>query len=332
MVDAASILESQILPYLPRAWYGALRGLGGTHHQGLSEIRLRRGRPLVVTIDATQWFLRFDGSVSLTKPGRRGLLVSDECFEETLELITQGSLYALETELKNGFITLPGGHRVGLAGTAILSGGSVRAMKDFCGLNIRIAREITGVADEIMPIVWPQGTTRPLNTLLFSGPGGGKTTLLRDITRQLSEGRPHTGGLAVCIVDERSEIAACYRGVPTHDVGPTTDILDACPKAEGMMMMLRSMGPQVLVTDEIGRPEDALALRDARAGGVTVMATAHASSLDELRARPVLSGLVRDEVFDCLVQLSANPRPGTIKAVHDSQGRVLAQVGGGLLA
>jgi stage III sporulation protein AA len=181
-------------------------------------------------------------------------------------------------------------------------------------LNFRVARERKGAAAKLLQRVWPRGRDLPWNTLVFSGPGGGKTTLLRDLARQLS-----IKGLAVGIVDERSELAACYRGEPAHDVGPRTDVLDGCPKAEGMRMLLRSMGPQVLVTDELGQASDAAAVHEARTSGVSVITSAHAGSMDELRQRPVLSDLMEAELFECFIQLSAQPHPGTVCSVENPE-------------
>lgn len=173
----------------------------------------------------------------------------------------------MEEELRKGFITIPGGHRIGLAGRTVLSGGGVEHLRDITGFNVRIAREVPGIADGVLPYLLDKGRQRMMHTLILSPPQHGKTTLLRDLARQISLGelgkregiRP---GLKVGIVDERSEIAGSRRGVPAFDVGPRTDVLDGCPKAEGMMMMIRSLSPDVLIADEIGRPEDAEAVTE----------------------------------------------------------------------
>jgi len=314
---------AELLPYFPQPLQEVLARVPSEILTSLTEIRLRVGGSLAVTVDSRQYFV--DPSGRLTVEAAQGVSVTRELFTETLERITQGSLYALERELREGYLTLPGGHRVGIAGRVVWENGACKTLKHISSLNFRVARELPGAADKLMPYVRRPGQLLPRNTLLYSGPGAGKTTLLRDIARQLSYGDPQRGipGLAVGIVDERSELAASYRGVPAHDVGPRTDVLDACPKAQGMIMMLRSMGPQVLVTDEIGRREEAVAIQDALASGVSVITSAHASSLDELRARPVLAELMRAGVFECLVRLSRFPRPGTLVAVTDGEGRPL---------
>jgi stage III sporulation protein AA len=260
-------------------------------------------------------------------------------------MLTQHSLYTFEEELRKGFITVAGGHRVGLAGRTVLEQGKVKLLKDISSFNIRIAREHTGCAVKILPYVVDASSFGGVHhTLIVSPPQQGKTTLIRDLARILSSGTaaaegapsmvpspispvsrsPQTlaleRGYKVGIVDERSEIAACARGVPRFDLGPRTDVLDGCPKAEGMMMMIRSMSPELLIVDEIGRPEDATAIHEAIHAGICVIATAHGLNYADISRRPVLKELLADEVFTRIVVLGKQPVTGSLESVYDAQG------------
>ena len=207
----------------------------------LYEIRLRVGRPLFLTYDGGECFLR--------NRGEEPYVVTQEDLKETLEYVTGYSLYAYEEEIRQGFISVQGGHRVGVTGKVILDGGKIRGMKYISCINVRLAHEIQGCAEEVMPYI--QTKDWVAHTLIISPPRCGKTTLLRDIIRQISNGREGIPGQTVGVVDERCELAGCYQGVPQNDVGMRTDVLDGCPKAEGMQMLIRSMSPAVVAVDEL---------------------------------------------------------------------------------
>ena len=185
---------------------------------------------------------------------RSVVLADQELIRGILETCSRHSLYAYEREISQGFLTICGGHRVGIAGKAVVEDGHVRTVRDLSSLNIRVAHEVKGCAKNVLPYLMDGETF--LDTLLISPPGAGKTTLLRDLIRELSCGGTWGAGKNVSVVDERSEIAACFGGVAQCDLGPRTDVMDGCPKSEGMLMMLRSMAPQVLAVDEITAPED----------------------------------------------------------------------------
>lgn len=300
-----------------------------------------------------------EGDLYLCCAGQPVACTEDE-WAAAVRLVTQCSVYALERELSAGFITLPGGHRVGLVGRAVLDGDEVRTQTELSSMNYRVAREMPGVADRVMPYVLSADRTRVLNILILSGPGLGKTTLLRDIARQLSTGpecgskwswkcgpglssewslrpgsAPSSGsepdqgagvpaGFRVGIVDERSEIAACSQGVPQSDLGPRADVIDGCPKASGIMMMIRSMSPDVLVTDELGRHEDADAIEEASRCGVAVIATAHALDPEDAARRPVLREVLARGAFDRAVVLGRTLGVGTCeRIVHLRSGQDL---------
>ncbi len=268
------------------------------------ELRLRGGKPLCLRLHSGEYLPRCeDGSL---------LLCSPEALQKTLLLLSQSSFYALEEELRRGYLTLPGGHRVGLCGEAVLAAGRLRTMKHISSLNLRVARSVPGAADRLLPALFDADGF--CSTLLISPPGAGKTTMLRELARRLSD----DCGYTVCIADERSEIAGTVAGQAQLPVGMRTDVLDACPKAEAMMLLLRAMGPELIVTDEIGRAEDSLAIREAANGGVRVLATAHAASAAELCRRPVLRELLADGLFRRVVLLSRRRGPGTVEALLDA--------------
>ncbi len=283
----------------------------------LEEIRLRAERPLLLSTNGGDRMLREDGGIATRVS--EAYLVTQADVQKTLQLISQGSLYALEEELRNGFITLPGGHRVGLAGKAVLEQGQIRVLKHIGSLNIRLSRAVTGVAEPLIPRLVEPGSGRVRNTLIVSPPRCGKTTLLRDLVRLLSSGAPPylPGGVKVGLVDERSEVASCYDGVPQNDVGIRTDVLDGCPKAEGILLLLRAMSPDIIAADEIGRAEDIAALEEAVNAGVRIVTTVHAANREELAARPSLRPLWAGRVFQRYVFLSRRRGPGTVEAVWE---------------
>lgn len=310
---------SEVLPFLPGNIRAMLASLPETLQGQVEEIRLRQGRPLVLGTASEDIFLNSEG-----RPTRRAgeaYLITPGDMDRLVQLISGSSLYALEEELRSGFITLPGGHRAGITGRAVLEGGKVRTLKYFSGCNIRVSREITGAASGILAHVVDRSGSGILHTVLVSPPRCGKTTLLRDMVRQISNGVPELGltGLTVGLVDERSEIAGCYRGIPQRDVGIRTDILDGCPKAEGMMMLLRSMSPRVIAADEIGRREDVAALEEVINAGVKVIITAHGSSLAELAERPTLGGLIRAKIIERFIILGRSRGVGTVEDIIDGK-------------
>ncbi|MGI6435103.1 MAG: stage III sporulation protein AA [Syntrophomonadaceae bacterium] len=308
----AALIKNEILSYLPGKMQQLLQQLKEEDYQDLEEIRLRCGQPLLLRLGERE--LAVSGEGRLTPVLQKGYRVEREDIWRMIASISDNSLYAFEEDIRRGFITIPGGHRVGLAGQVVLKKNHIQMIKDFGSICFRIAREVIGCADPVMPALFagPKGLLQ--NTLIVSPPRCGKTTLLRDIARLISKGsnRP---GLNVAVVDERSEIAGCYKGVPQLDVGPRTDILDGCPKDLGMMMAIRALSPQVVVTDEIGREGDAEAVMECIHAGVTIISTAHAGNLEELRQRPILRRLMADGVFQLVIILSRRHGPGNIEQV-----------------
>ena len=229
--------RDEILSLFPDGLKGRMKPvLEDVEH--LNEIRLGVNRPCRIIREGCEYFLSQDGTC-LTQ-GNNTWLTSDREIESIVNQMCSYSLYAFENELRQGFLTVQGGHRIGFAGKVILNtDGSVRNFSCIRFLNIRISHEILGMADPVLPYLFQQGEL--WNTLIISPPGCGKTTLLRDLIRQVSDGTDTRQGQQVSVVDERSEIAGSYQGIPQNQVGIRTDVLDACPKTEGMMLLVRSM-------------------------------------------------------------------------------------------
>ena len=290
-------MENSILRLFPAGkrsfWEKTVR-----NQQRLQEIRLRVDRPLILKLSGKEVFLTKEGN--FTEDKEQAVRVPEEEMLEILQHVCSYSFYAYEEELKRGYLTAPGGHRIGVAGQAVLSeNGQVRSLKNISFRNIRVAHECKGAADGILEGVYHGGNVR--NVLILSEPGGGKTTLLRDLVRQISDGCSYGRGRSVGVVDERSEIAGCYQGKPQLDVWMRTDVMDGCPKMAGMMMLLRSMAPEVLAVDELGSREELEVLKGAAACGCLVLATAHGNSLEDLVKRFGIEDKVFRQLFSCLV-------------------------------
>jgi len=300
---------SEIASYFAPPIKQLLLGLDEHYFNRLEEIRLRCQQPLLLKSG--------DRDITITSSGRpaedlnSGYVVTREDIQRSLASISDNSLYAFEEEIKRGFITIPGGHRVGLAGQAVINGGQIKTIKNFSSLCFRIARQVPDCALPLIPYIAPRGV--PVSSLLISPPRCGKTTLLRDLARILSTGRPNLPARNVAVIDERSELAGCYLGIPQLDVGTRTDVLDACPKAEGMMMAIRSLSPQVVITDEIGRAEDVTAIRECLNAGVAVIASVHARNVKELENRPLMQDLMKLKAFQSGITLSRRIHPGNIE-------------------
>ena len=285
----------------------------------LQEIRLRAGAPLLIHYEGEEFFLTEQGERKKTP--ERAWKVTRQEVQETMEFIGKYSLYAYEDELKQGYLTLQGGHRVGIAGKVVLEGDKVRSIRYISCLNVRLSHQIKGCADRVLPYVYDQTGVR--HTLIISPPRCGKTTLLRDLIRQISNGSRGLRGYTVGVVDERSEICGCYLGVPGNDVGIRTDVMDACPKAEGMMMMVRSMAPEVIAVDEIGRYEDIHAIETALFCGCRLIATVHGSDLSDIQSKPLFQRLMEEQVFERYIILYHGEQTGMIRKILDERGRVL---------
>lgn len=319
-------MKKEILEALPSNLRSAMLGLSPDIWRGMEEIRLRVNQPLMVHVLNRDLLL--DGKGEICFDAVKAYKVTKADIEKTFQLIADYSPYALEEEIRNGFITIRGGHRIGISGSIVMHGSSIKTIKDICGLNIRISRQKIGISDPFMEYIISSANGF-YNTLIVSPPQCGKTTLLRDIIRNLSNGmkRPNFGGFKVGVVDERSEICGMYQGIPQNDVGMRTDILDACPKAEGIMMLIRSMSPQIIATDEIGKAEDVLAVKEALNAGIKLVATVHGRDMEEICRRPSLRTLMDQDIFERIIILSNIPRVGTVQSILDGKSKtpVLSQ-------
>ena len=253
----------------------------------VEELRLRAGRPMSAVLPEGE----------RTIPGAP---VGTRELEQLLEIASRASLHAVLDQVRRGYLTVEGGHRLGLCGTAVMREGELHSLRQLSSANLRIARQVRGTAEGILDRLCPAG--RLESTLILAPPGLGKTTLLRDLIRLVSDGagcRP----LRVSLADERGEVAALWNGIPQLEVGRNTDVVEGCPKAQGLMLLLRAMNPQVLAADEITAPEDVAALRTACGCGVTLLATAHGEGRGDLERRALYRPLLEDRCFRRLVRI-----------------------------
>ena len=265
------------------------------------ELRLRSGQKMSL--------LGPEGETSISEEP-----VTGQDLQAVLDRATEFSAYRCAGSIRQGYVTVRGGCRVGICGTAVLRGGEIATVGELSSLSIRIARAALGVAKDVYPKLWSEGSFE--STLILSPPGGGKTTLLRDLIRCLSKGSQTHPALRVAVVDERGEIAAARGGCAQFDVGPHTDILTGTEKAEGISMLLRAMNPQIIAVDEITVREDLRAISQAAGCGVALLATIHAANVEELQAKPLYQELLAGRVFRQAVLIRTGPE-GRLYAVEN---------------
>lgn len=255
----------------------------------LEEIRIRNNLPIILNLGQEEKIIDY--------------IVAPTEIEYILQRICENSIYSYQNQIINGYITLRGGNRVGLVGTAVIKDGKVTNFNYISSLNFRISRQVIGCSNEIMKeIINKEGNTI-YNTLIISAPGKGKTTLLRDIVRNISNGTEEINGLNVTVIDERGEISATYKGCMQNDLGIRTDVINDIPKHIGMRMAIRSMAPKVIVADEIGSKQDADSIKYALCCGVKGIFTAHGQNIEEITNNPELNDLIKSKIFEKIIRI-----------------------------
>ncbi len=269
----------------------------------IEEIRLRSNKPLA---------LKIGQDIQM-----EDYIVSQEEVLQAFEKICESSIYSYRKQICDGYITIKGGNRVGIVGSAVVDNGQVININYISSLNFRIASQRIGCSNQVIEDLINTANNSVYNTLIVSPPGCGKTTLLRDIVRNISNGIKVLGftGKNVGVVDERGEIAAMYKGVPQNDIGIRTDVIDNMPKPEAMRILVRSMAPDVIACDEIGSKEDVSAIDYAMCSGVKGIFTAHGKDIDEVSRNPELSKLLNKRIFERIIILNPKKK-GELECVY----------------
>lgn len=296
MLDTKELFE-----ILPKTIRSKLEQVDKIHQ--LEELRIKVNKPLFIHIGSREEIWDY--------------IATAEDIKYIMQRISNYSIYAFEDEIRQGYITIKGGHRVGLCGVCVIENNSIKTIKDISSINIRVCKEVIGCADKVMPYIINNNLV--YNTIIISPPKCGKTTLLRDISRIISQGYKDKKfhGKNVSIIDERSEIGGSFRGIPQMDVGMRTDILDNCPKSQGIMMAIRSMSPDVIVCDEIGTEKDMESILMALNSGISLITTIHGFGIEDLYKRLVFKGIVENYVFTRGIVLSNKKGIGTIERIYD---------------
>lgn len=309
-------IEELFPDYLRYLWKEVIR-----IESKLQEIRLRVNQPVIMRIENQEFFLHKTGKIIYENSD--SYQTTEKDMHQILNYLCNYSIYAYEDEMRQGFFTVPGGHRIGITGQVIQDADQIRNLKYISSLNIRIAHEIKGAADKAIPYLYHQKEL--YNTMIISNPGCGKTTILRDLIRQISNGNRYGNGRNVGVVDERSEIAGSFQGIPQNDIGIRTDVLDACPKVQGMMMLIRSMSPRVIAVDEIGSLEDIRALKTAMQCGCNMIVTVHAASFEEVKQKEWFCEMFCVQMFERFIEMGKAKQSCLIQHIYDAEGKELCR-------
>ncbi|MDR7870015.1 MAG: stage III sporulation protein AA [Tissierellaceae bacterium] len=302
-----------VLEYLSQNIRTMLSFIPNEAKSRVEEIRLRNGCPLSIYLDGKDYFVTLDNH--LTENISHGYIVQKEDINNSFQLITNHSIYAFSEDIRKGYITITGGHRVGIGGKVIYDNSGIEMISSISSLNVRIARQKKGISDHIIPFLLDENKNI-YNTLIISPPQCGKTTLLRDLIRNLSNGDSQfRRGFKVSLIDERSEIAGLYNGTPQMEVGVRTDVLDGCLKSDGIMIVIRALSPDIIAVDEIGGSEDTTAIYEALRAGIKLIATIHGSGLGDIRHRLNLNRLIDEKIFQRFIILDRSRGVGTIRNI-----------------
>mgnify|MGYP004508849197 FL=1 len=267
----------------------------------IEEIRIRNSKPIILKLNNSEKIINY--------------IVQTEDILKILQSICENSIYSYQNQICEGFITIKGGHRIGITGSAVIENNKVKNINYISNLNFRIARQIIGCSNNIIKEIINQEENTIYNTLIVSPPGAGKTTLLRDIIRNLSNGTEEITGKNIGVVDERGEIAAMYKGIPQNDLGIRTDIIENIKKSVGMKMLIRSMAPEIIVADEIGSKEDVQEINYAVCSGIKGIFTAHGNLLEDLKLNPAIAELIEKYIFERLIFLDKNNK-GKVNKIY----------------
>ncbi|MCH5193490.1 MAG: Flp pilus assembly complex ATPase component TadA [Oscillospiraceae bacterium] len=293
--------KEDITGYFCGAVGESVRKISDAFFEDIQEIRLRVNRPAAATMKNTIRYITNGGQ--LTYDPDTAVIVSEQDLRRCFESVCQYSVHSFQNEIVGGFITIRGGHRVGICGTSVIRGDTIENVKNISSLNFRIAREVTGCAGDICNRIFSDGLH---NVLIAGAPSSGKTTILRDMARILGK------QFRAAVIDERGELAAVLNGIPQNNIGINTDVFDGYDKPRGIITALRVMSPQIIICDEIGSEEDFSAIRSASNSGVCVAASVHAASVDELKRKGIDT-----DIFDKIVLLSGCGSPGQIVKIPE---------------
>lgn len=303
------MIKEQIINYLGKNIKEKMILIEEKYFENSQEIRIRNNKCIILKIMDNEYFLYKDGALSEKIDLNKIFIPTQEDIRQTIETMSDYSIYAFEQEIKNGFITLKGGFRVGITGTAVIEQEKIKAIKNISSINIRISRQVLGCSKKILPYIKQE---KYLSTLIISPPNCGKTTLLRDIIREISN-----FGEDISVIDERMEIASVYLGTSYMDLGIRTDVFDRCPKEAGMINALRSMAPSFIAVDEVGTTGDINALEKIFNSGVKVLCTIHAENIQELNQKYGFKKILNNKYFKRYIVLKKDNSKFKIEGIYN---------------